>query len=222
MLVLYHMLLCPFARKVRVVLKEKGLDFEPMTEKVWKRRPEFLALNPAGEVPVLVDEDGAAIADSVAITEFLEERHPEPPLLGAEPAERAEVRRLVAWFDQKFQREVTRNLVDEKLDKRVLGLGQPSAAALRAGSANLHIHMGYIDYLAERRHWLAGEAYSLADIAAGAQLSCIDYLGDVPWKDHAAAKEWYARVKSRPSFRPILADHFPGVAPPRHYADPDF
>ncbi len=220
--VLYHLPMCPLARKVRVVLAEKGLDFQLVAESVWQRRPEFLALNPAGEVPVLVDDGGGAMADSVAITEYLDECTPDPPLIGSNGAERAEVRRLVAWFDRKFQAEVTRNLVEEKIDKRLMGRGQPSTAALRAGSLNLRTHMAYIDYLTERRHWLAGETYTMADIAAAVQISCVDYLGDVPWEDHAAAKEWYARVKSRPSFRPLLADHVPGLAPPKHYADPDF
>lgn len=222
MQLLYHLPMCPFARKVRVVLAEKDFEFQLVSEKVWERRPEFLALNPAGEVPVLVKDDGSPIADSVAISEYLDECRPDPPLVGTEPPERAEVRRLVAWFDQRFQAEVTRNLVEEKIDKRLRGRGDPNTAALRAGSINLRTHMAYLDYLAERRHWLAGETYTMADIAAAAQISCVDYLGDVPWEDHASAKEWYARVKSRPSFRPLLADHVPGLAPPKFYADPDF
>jgi len=74
----------------------------------------------------------------------------------------------------------------------------------------------------ERRRWLAGENFSLADITAAAHLSTLDYLGDVPWDNHEPAKEWYARIKSRPSFRPLLADHIPGAPPPKHYADLDF
>ena len=219
---LYHLWLSPYSRKVRVVLKEKKLDFEMKLEKVWERRPDFLAMNPAGEVPVLVDEDGAVIADSGAICKYLEETHVDPPLLGRNPKERAEVRRLIAWFDLKFGREVMQNLVGEKMMKRVLGLGEPSSTAIRAGLHNIHYHLDYIGYLTDRRNWLAGEAFSLADIAAGAQLSAVDYIGDVPWDHHPRAREWYARLKSRPSFRPLLADHIPGVPPPAHYADLDF
>lgn len=219
---LYHLWLCPFARKVRVALAEKKLDFTCQTEKVWERRPEFLALNPAAEVPVLVDEDGTVIADSAAICEYLDEAYPAPLLLGDRAVARAETRRLVAWFDLKFHREVTRNLVDEKIDKRFLGRGEPNSAAIRAGFANIVTHLRYIAYLMERNHWLAGESFSLADIAAAAQLSCVDYLGDVPWENYLAAKEWYARVKSRPSFRALLGDHIPGIPPPKHYADLDF
>ena len=136
--------------------------------------------------------------------------------------ERAEVRRLVAWFDGKFAHEVTDNLVGEKVMKRFLGFGEPDSAAIRAGHANIRTHLDYIAFLIERRSWLAGERLSLADIAAAAHISCVDYLGDVPWADHEAAKDWYARIKSRPSFRPLLADAIPGLAPSKVYADLDF
>jgi glutathione S-transferase len=222
MRILYHLWLSPYARKVRVVLKEKKLDFEMKVEKVWERRPEFLAVNPAGQVPVLVDEDGTTVSDSVAICEYLEELHPEPPLIGTTPKAHAEVRRLQAWFDLKFNHEVTRNLVGEKMMKRFLGLGEPSSAAIRAGLQNIHYHLDYVGYLADRRNWLAGDEFSLADIAAGAQISAVDYIGDVPWDQHPRAREWYARLKSRPSFRPLLADHIPGAPPPAHYANLDF
>ena len=138
------------------------------------------------------------------------------------PAARAETRRLVAWFDNKFYEEVTVNLVDEKIMKRFLGLGEPNSAAIRAGNNNIHYHLDYIGYLTERRRWIAGDELTLADIAAASHLSCVDYLGDVPWEDHQPAKDWYARIKSRPSFRSLLGDHIPGAPPPRHYADLDF
>lgn len=217
------MFLSPHSRKVRIALREKGLDFELKSEKVWERRPEFLALNPAGTVPVLVEENGAVIADSVAITEYLEEAYPDAPkLLPDSAVERAEARRLVAWFDEKFGGEVTNHLVGEKLMKRFLGRSAPDSSAIRAGKANVKTHLDYIAYLSERRNWLAGDRFTLADIAAAAQVSCVDYLGDISWDDHQAAKDWYARVKSRPSVQPLLADHIPGAPPPAHYADLDF
>jgi glutathione S-transferase len=221
---LYHLWLSPFCRKVRLVLGEKGLDFDMKVEKTWERRPEFLAMNPAGQVPVMVENEDIVLADSGVICEYLEEVYPDSdkPLLGRDPVERAEVRRLLAWFDIKFYREVTNNLVGEKIQKRFLGLGHPDSSAIRAGHANIHTHLDYIVWLTERRSWLAGETFSLADIAAAAHLSCLDYIGDVPWDDHPDARIWYARLKSRRAFRPILADHIPGVPPPKHYADPDF
>ena len=222
MRILYHFWLSPFSRKVRIALFEKGLEAELVVEKYWDRRQEFLAMNPAGQVPVLTEADGTVLTDSQAIVEFLEDCHPEPTLLGRDPLDRAECRRLVAWFDGKFHQEVTDFLLREKLLKRFMGMGEPRSDLIRAGRDNIGYHMDYISYLVERRNYIAGEAFSLADIAAAAHLSCLDYLGDVPWDQHSGAKEWYARVKSRPSFRAILADHMPGLPPPRHYADLDF
>ena len=219
---LYHLWLSPYCRKVRVVLREKKIEFEMRVENVWDRRAEFLALNPAGDVPVLVEPDGTALSHSEAICEYLDEIHPEPSLIGRHPAARAEVRRLVAWFDHKFNREVTENLVGEKMMKRFLRLGEPDSRAIRAGHANIHHHLDYIAYLTERRKWLAGEVLSLADIAGAAHISVVDYLGDVPWEANGAAKDWYARIKSRPSFRPLLDDLIPGAKPPKHYKDLDF
>lgn len=218
---IHHPLSAP-SRKVRVQLKEKGLEATLEIEKPWEGRAEFLALNPAGEVPVLVEEDGAVLADATAIAEYLEEIYPEPALLGTTPAERAEVRRLVGWFDGRFWREVARILVEEKIMKRLTGAGGPNSTALRTGKTNIHAHLDYIGWLTLRRRWLAGDRFSLADITAAAQLSVVDYLGDVPWDEHEDAKQWYQRVKSRPSFRPLLADVLPGAPPPPHYADLDF
>jgi glutathione S-transferase len=222
MRILYHLWLSPPCRKIRVAMTEKNLPFELQVEKVWERRPDFLALNPAGEVPVLVEEDGTAIADSVAIVEYLEDAYTERPLLGITPAARAEVRRLSQWFDLKFGREVSDNLVGEKVLKKFLGLGEPASTAIRAGHANMKTHLEYISWLADRRRFLAGDFFSLADITAAAHLSAVDYIGDVPWDDYPRAKEWYVRIKCRPSFRPVLADHIPGLRPPAHYADLDF
>jgi len=221
MRVLYHSLLSATSRKVRVVLAEKNLDFTMKAEKPWERRPEFLALNPAGEVPVLIDNDDV-IAGTEAIVEYLDEMYREKMLIGINPLDRAEVRRLVAWFDDKMNREVTENLIGEKIMKRRFGEGQPNSQAIRAGHANLPHHLDYISYLVDRRRWLAGDFFSVADITAAAHLSTLDYLGDVPWEEHELAREWYARIKSRPSFRAILADHEPGLPPPKHYADLDF
>lgn len=219
---LHHLALSPFSRKVRLALHEKKLDFDLKVEMVWKRRADYLALNPTGQVPVLVEANGTVVADSSVICEYLEDVYPETPLNAASAEQRAEVRRLVAWFDLKFAREVTANLVFEKLMKRFMRLGEPDSEKIRAGKDNIHYHLDYIGYLTERRRWLAGEELSYADLAAAAHLSVLDYIGDVPWRDHGDARDWYARLKSRPSFRPLLDDHVAGVPPPKHYAEIDF
>ncbi|HYF87819.1 glutathione S-transferase family protein [Azospirillum sp.] len=219
---LYHHPIHPLSRVARVMLAEKGLPFEPVVEKPWERRTEFLKMNPAGEVPVLVEEDGTVVAGGLAVIEYLEEAYPDTPLLPREVAARAEVRRIADWFLYKFEREVGENLVGEKLIKRLSGQGHPFAPAIRAGLANITYHLDYIAFLSERRPWLAGTVFTLADIAAAAQLSCLDYIDNVPWDRSPETKDWYARIKSRPSFRALLADNVTGCPPPRHYADLDF
>jgi len=219
---LYHLWLSAGSRKVRLALAEKNLPFEMTVEKTWEKRPGFLEMNRAGTVPVLVEESGACIVHPGPICEYLDEVYPERPLIFGDALERAEIRRLVSWFDDGFDREVTTALIEEKMMKRFLGLGTPNSQAIRDGMRALHRHLDYIAWLAERRTWLAGDHLTLADISAAAHLSALDYTGDVPWEDHPETKEWYARMKSRPSFRPLLADHIPGAPPPKHYADLDF
>jgi len=204
------------------MLGEKRLPFEPMGERTWERREEFLRLNPAGEVPVLAEENGLSVPGGSVICEYLEEAYPDTPLMGRTLAERVEIRRLVAWFDGKFDAEVTRNLLGEKLLKRLAGGGNPDGNLLRAGYGNIKYHMDYVGALAETRTWLAGPVLSLADFAAAAHLSALDFIGDVDWSKFPAAKDWYARVKSRPCFRSLLNDRLTGINPPDHYADLDF
>ena len=222
MRVLHHLPLSPYCRKVRLALSEKRLIFELKVERVWERREEYLAMTPAATVPTLLDDNGLAIPDSNVICEYLEEAYPDNSLLGSTLSERVEVRRLVAWFDGKFDAEVTRNLNAQKYIRRLAGRGHPDAQALRSGYAGLREHLPYIGWLAETRRWLAGSALSLADLAAAAHLSVLDFSGDVDWALSPPAKDWYARMKSRPSFRALLADRVPGMTPPEHYADMDF
>lgn len=203
-------------------MAEKGLEFKLVAETPWERRDDFLRMNPSGEVPVLVEEDGTVLSDHIAICEYLEDIVPEANLLTEDPITRAEVRRLVAWFDRKFNREVGRNLVGEKLIRRLRRQGAPDSRAVRAGKANISMHMQYLDWLIERRRWIAGESMTLADLTAAAHLSVVDYVGDVPWDHHPETKNWYARIKSRPSFRSLLSDTLPGILPPAHYSDLDF
>lgn len=173
----------PFSRQVRLVLEEKSLRHELQLEVPWERPDDLLSLNPAGTTPVLIDESGGGrrvIVESRAILEYLEETTPSPCLLPGGPAERAEARRLMDWFDRKYDGEVNAYLLHEKLEKRAQGLGAPDPAALRAGREHLRWHLDHMAWLLEARDGLAGPRYTLADIAAAAHLSCADYLGDVP------------------------------------------
>lgn len=221
---LYHLWLHPSSRKIRILLGEKKLDFDLKLEKTWERRSDFLALNPAGDVPVLIEEDGTTLTGNHVISEYLDEVYQENnlSLVGDDAIGRAETRRLVDWFDRKFNAEVTENLVGEKMMKRLSKAGEPHGPSIRAGHANIHYHLDYIGWLTEQRNWLSGDLFSMADITAAAHLSCLDYIDDVPWDQHQSAKDWYARVKSRPSFRGLLDDRVPGIQAATHYSNIDF
>jgi len=223
---LFHFWLCPFSRAARLALRESEMEFELRLEKTWERRPEFLALNPAGDIPVLsVDEVEGNISPAIAgihgIISYLDEVS-EFQLMGQSMDERITIRNQLHWFISKFDREVTKNLVGQKVIKRLLRSGTPNGRAIRAGHHNIKIHLDYIQHLVARQKWLAGDHMTMADLMAAAQLSCVDYLGDVPWKNHGEAKLWYAKIKSRPSFRPMLGEHIPGTPPADHYSDLDF
>jgi glutathione S-transferase len=230
MFTLFHHPFCPHSRFVRLVLGEFGLDVRLAEERVWERREAFLMLNPAATTPVLVAEGTPAVPGAGIIAEYLDETHggamAQRRLLPTATIERIEVRRLMAWFNEKFFEEVSNPLVTERIYKRFMseneGGGPPSSDVLRAARANVRYHLAYIGWLARTRNFLAGERLSYADLAAAAHLSAIDYLGDVPWIEDEAAKAWYARVKSRPSFRPLLSDWLAGVPASRTYVDLDF
>ena len=218
---LYHYPLSPYSRKVRLALGEKRIEVELVEERYWEQDLDFLRRNPAGQVPVL-RLNGKTLADSQAICEYLEETVPAPPLLPRDPDGRYEVRRLCAWFDGKFHSEVTAKLIGERVFKKLRGGGVPDSQAVKSGSRDIKYHLGYMTHLLETRRWLGGNDMTLADFAAAAQLSCLDYVSDVPWDKYEAVKDWYAKIKSRPAFRSLLADQVPGFRPAAHYADLDF
>ncbi len=210
MFTLFHHSFCPHSRFVRLVLGEYGLEPRLVEERTWERREAFLALNPAGTTPVLIDQGRPAIPGAGIIAEYIDEtlgaEMGERRLLPTTIGERIEVRRLMAWFNEKFFEEASSPLVTERIYKRFMreenGGGAPAADVMRAAKTNVRYHLAYIGWLARTRNFLAGDRLTYADLAAAAHLSAIDYLGDVPWTEDDAAKAWYARVKSRPSFRP--------------------
>ncbi|WP_158810674.1 glutathione S-transferase family protein [Beijerinckia sp. L45] len=227
---LYHHPLDPLSRFVRLVLAEYGIEPELIEERTFERRREFLVLNPAGQTPVLVEQSGAIIPGAGVIAEYIDETRGlalgDHRLLPENPAARVEVRRLLEWFNVKFYGEVSNWLVTEKVYKRFMrpdqGGGGPEMDLVRAARANIRYHLRYIGHLVGRRNWLAGDTLSYADLAAAAHLSSVDFLGDVPWSEDEMAKHWYARVKSRPGFRALLADRVAGITPGPVYADLDF
>jgi len=221
MLRLYHFPLSPFCRKVRLTLAEKRLEVELVEERYWEKSQEFLLRNPSGQVPVL-RMDGRMLNESQAICEYLDELHPEPALLPRDPYARYEVRRLCHYFDDVFHREVTANLLYERVHKKLMGKGYPDSERIKTGVRRIKEHMAYMRWLLDHRQWLAGPALTLADFAAAAHLSCLDYVDDVNWDNAPAVKTWYSIVKSRPAFRTLLADQVPGFRPAQQYANLDF
>ena len=218
---LYYFPLSPFCRKVRLVLAEKQIKVDLVEERYWERDADFLRRNPAGKVPVLRMQ-GRTLTESGPICEWLEETVPEPPLLPKGADARYEVRRLVNWFDDKFHHEVTSKLLHERVTKKITGAGYPDSSNVKSGAKAIKYHLDYIAWLLEHRRWLAGDVMTLADFAAAAHLSSLDYLSDVDWNRSATVKDWYAKIKSRPAFRGLLAETLPWMPPPRHYADLDF
>jgi glutathione S-transferase len=218
---LYHVPLSPFCRKVRLTLAEKKIEVELVEERYWEQGQDFLRRNPAGKVPVLKIEN-RTLSESQAICEYLEETFPEPRLMPRDAEGRYEVRRLCAWFDDKFHDEVTSKLLYERVNKKIMGLGYPDSRNVKFGAGRIKYHLDYLSWLLDQRRWLAGDQMTLADLSAAAHLSALDYISDVDWNRSQNVRDWYAKIKSRPSFRSLLADQIPGFPPPPHYADLDF
>ncbi len=221
MYVLYHYPLSPFSRKVRLCLAEKKIEVKLVEERYWEQEAEFKRRNPAGKVPILKVKN-KFYAESMAICEFLDETVPTPPLMPKTADGRFEVRRLVSWFDDKFNNEVTSKLMGERVFRKLMGTGYPDSANVKAGARAIKYHLDYMTWLLEKRRWLAGNDLTLADFAAASHLSCLDYVSDVDWNRSEVVKDWYAKIKSRPAFRPILADQVPGFKPSAQYANLDF
>ncbi|MEL7343316.1 MAG: glutathione S-transferase family protein [Pseudomonadota bacterium] len=218
---LYHVPLSPFCRKVRLSLAEKKIEVELVEERYWEEDHDFLRRNPAGKVPVL-KIDGLILSESAAICEYIEETNPEPRLMPKDPAEKHEARRLVAWFDDKFHQQVTSKLLYERVNKKVQKSGYPDSANVKAGAKAIKFHIDYLGWLLDQRRWLAGDQMTLADFAAAAHFSALDYISDVDWDRNPYVRDWYSKIKSRPAFRSLLADQVSGFPPPAHYADLDF
>ncbi|MBA3862779.1 MAG: glutathione S-transferase [Erythrobacter sp.] len=218
MWLLYQFPLCPFSRKIRLLLSEKNVAYDLVREDPWSASDMFFNLNPAGRTPVIVNRDkNIIIPDSRAIAEYFEEVVERNPMINGSATQRAEIRRLVALFDESFYADVTAPLLSERMRKRILRQ-PPDSGALRNAMKLAHGHLDYLDWLIDNRPWVAGSTMSLADLAAAAQISVADYLGGIDWTGHEQSRGWYAVFKSRPSFRPLLTERMDAIKPPPHYA----
>ena len=176
MTILYHLPFSSNCRLVRIALAEKKLEAKYIVEPIWERRKAFLKINPEGELPVVIDNEDNNIIGYFSLAYFLEESEDKKKLIGDNPLSRLEV------------------------------LGNPSSEFLKAGRANLKNHENYFEWLLNNRTFLAGEFFSIADIIYATYLSTLDYLGEVDWGRISFTKKWYAKIKSRPSFRDILEE----------------
>lgn len=215
MRILYHHPLCPYARQIRLVLAEKRLDFTLEREK-----PP--ASGTVDTWPVMTDLNGAIVSHPYAITEYLEDMYPERALWPSDILIKADARRLVGWATDILGRDVSGVLLFEKYGKRMEKKGVPDSGTMRQAKSRLGEYLTILKNLIDRRHWLAGEQMTYADMAVAAHLSVVDYLGDIDWDKHPTMKDWYVRLKSRPSFRPLLTDRIAGLAPSEHYDNLDF
>lgn len=223
--VLYHFAFDPGSRTARLALGEAKVPFTETPVRPWENGCPVVALNPSGMPPVLqIAEAGRSLTlcEPAAILGWLEDRSKEPVLMPTDPVDRAENRRLVAWFDRRFTDEVNAVLLHERMEKPLLRLGPPEARALRAGREALKSHLAMMEGLLTTRDALAGRRIGQADIVAAAHLSVLDYFGEVSWAAYPSVKTWYMKLKSRPSFRPLLTDRFPGVQASAWYQDLDF
>lgn len=217
---LYHFCLCPYSRKIRLLLLENNIDFTLINEPFWERRRGFIKLNPTCETPMLLINNQASIWGNQTSTEYVLELHTDWATI--DPIKKASIRKITEWFDHKFYHEVTKHIFQEKILKTVARQSHPNSQAIRVAKTNIHYHLEYIGYLCQKHQYLTGDNATLADFTAAAQLSVLDYVDDVPWASYPAVKEWYALLKSRVSLQTILKDKIPNFAPPAHYQNPDF
>ncbi len=211
---LIHLTLSPASRLVRLLVGEKRLTCDPV-----------LSDDAHAHLPVFVDLDGTAATGLWAIVDHLEGTYPEHPVMPEDPAARGEALRWLDWAMGPFHDQVTRRIVFEKGGQRFTGAAQRSAPdmnVIRQGREALRAALKALGDAAESRGNLAARECTIADLAVAAHLSALDYFGEVPWTDYAYTAEWYVRIKSRPSFRTLLADRVPGQPPTTSYAELDF
>lgn len=207
---LYHQMLDPSSRAIRIMLGEKRLECA------------LLESDAEQDLPVLVEEsDLVTISDTHVITEYLNEAYPEPDLLGYDALLRVDVRRIGYYFADSVKTTVTQPLLQHRLYGHLHGTAA-SPNAIASAKVALRDFLDFIATLDDNNNWLAGPSFSLADVFAAANIATLDYIGAIEWSEHLAVQRWYRRVKSRRSLNDILADRVDGMEPPAQYSDPDF
>ena len=223
---LIHHQLCPLSRQIRVLMDELQLEYTLTKEDYWVSKPSAGKAHAIRILPILEpDTDGnedVVISGYYPIIEFLHENFKDFFLMPSSVAERSKVRHCLLWFNEKFLREVSKVIVDEKVIRPITKSGEPRGEYLRIAKNNLNYHFHILEQTLDKQSYVTSEKLTAADIATGAHISIVDYFGEIAWDMWPCIKEWYAILKSRPSFRAILADRIPGLSPPKYYDDPDF
>lgn len=216
---------CPFSRALRIALIEKKIPFSLDILNPWESMERDIIVSPIGNIPVMHDEIGDhrfPIMSVPAGYEYLEDVYEDTSLYRGDILLHTEIRRLVSWMDSDFFMKVSSKLIEEKIIKRIKRQETPDSVLISEAFEALAYHLEYIDFLVSKRRWIAGDDFSMADIVAGAHLSIIDYLGDIHWVDYPNAKEWYMKLKSRPSFQEMLEDRIGNILPSKNYNNLDF
>jgi glutathione S-transferase len=180
MLTLYDAARCPYCARVRIVLAEKQIEYEPIEIDLTDRPSWIYEKNSTGRVPV-VEEDGWLLPESAVIMEFLEERYPEPPLLAADAADRALARLWIFRHD------------DFTKPYYALRRGEDEAAA------RFDAELGRLDAALTLRPWLGGRDYGLADIAYVPWVLRARDMLRVPFEGFPAVSAWLEQLVERPS-----------------------
>jgi glutathione S-transferase len=199
---LYSGPLSLFTAKVRIALDEKRLPYErievgwSLADRYLPHHPDVVALNPRRQVPVLVDGD-VAVYDSTQILEYLEHRHPEPPLYPVDVAGRARCRRLEAAADEQIFPPLW-DLIEEAFYPPATS-GRDVIRRERA-HAELAAHHAALDAELADRSYLCDD-FSAADIATFVMLHAAATIGAPPAPEHVALTAWLERVRARPAVR---------------------
>ena len=204
----------PSCRLVRLILGEKHVAYDLTPPQ-----------DASAHLPVFADLDGTVVTGLWAVIDHIENEYPEPALIPGETPARSEVLRLFDWTMGNFHEETTRRIVFEKASSAHTGnvaRRSPNMEIVRAGREALRPNLARLGTLADTNGFIAGRDLTIADLALAAHLSALDYYGEVPWAEYAQLTDWYTRIKSRPSFRPLLTDRIPGQPPVPHYAELDF
>ena len=217
MITLYHYYLCSSSRYIRLILEEHKISYDTQLENYWKPQTDFLKLNPAGHLPVLVNEENFPVVGANACIEYVKDLEVRSKLFVNDYREKAEINRLVHWFDVIFKKEVFDPIIYEKIFSGILDNITPNSENIRAALNNLDFHIQYFNYLLNSKNYFIKDDLTYLDFLAAANFSVLDYLGVLNFKDYENIKEWYFKIKSRPSFKTLLKDQIVGLNPHENY-----